>query len=299
MKQESPLMYRVSQLVSLLIGARIFMLFLFLFALYVSTFFIINQEETLKQFVFDYKIHGIIFCSVLSIASGGLINQFYDLEKDKIQKPFVTKLQGFLKQKYFLYSYVIFNAVSLGIAYLLSERIFIFFLCYQFMMWFYSHKLSKIVVVNNLSFVGLTLYPFFGMLVYYQHFSLNLFLMASFLFLILLVVDVVKDFLTLRPDALFDYQTLPLQLGIRRSSGVVAGLLVLTSLSALAIVLRFGTLSFLTIYFSMSVLILLFAFFRVLKFRFNRVPLLLNGLRIWIFIGVVFMLANGVYEKLH
>lgn len=299
MKQNSPLMYRVSQLVSLLIGARIFMLLLFTFALYVSTFFIINQEETLKQFVFDYKIHGIIFCSILSIGAGGIINQFYDLEKDRIQKPFVTKLQGFLKQKYFLYSYVLLNAFSLGIAYLLSPRIFVFFLFYQFMMWFYSHKLSKIVIVNNLTFVSLTLYPFFGMLVYYQHFSLNLFLMAAFLFLILLVVDVLKDFLTLRADVLFDYKTLPIVLGVKYTSVLVAVLLVVTMGVALGIVSRIESFNYLTFYFSSSTVVLLFACIRVFRVRLARIPLLLNTLRVWIFIGVVFMLANGIYEKLH
>ncbi len=299
MKQKNPLMYRVSQLVSLLIGARIFMLLLFTFALYVSTFFIINQEETLKQFVFDYKIHGIIFCSLLSIAAGGIINQFYDLEKDRIQKPFVTKLQGFLKQKYFLYSYVLLNLFSLGIAYILSPRIFVFFLVYQFLMWFYSHKVSKFVVLNNLMFVSLTLYPFFGMLVYYQHFSLNLFLMAAFLFLILLVVDILKDFLTLRADVLFDYKTMPIVFGVRNTSTLVAVLLVLTMMVGLGIVMRIQSFNYLTFYFGSSTLVLLLACLRVAHVRLARIPLLLNTLRVWIFIGVLFMLANGIYEKLH
>ena len=82
----NPILHRLSQLVSLLLGARIFVLALFTFTLYVSTFFLFNQEESLRKFVFDYKVHGIIFCSVLSIAAGGLINRFYDREKDKFQK---------------------------------------------------------------------------------------------------------------------------------------------------------------------------------------------------------------------
>ena len=74
----NPILHRLSQLVSLLLGARIFVLALFTFTLYVSTFFLFNQEENLRKFVFDYKVHGIIFCSVLSIAAGGIINRFYD-----------------------------------------------------------------------------------------------------------------------------------------------------------------------------------------------------------------------------
>ncbi|MDO4225671.1 MAG: prenyltransferase, partial [Bergeyella zoohelcum] len=72
--------YRASQLLSLLLGARIFLLIFFAFALYVSAFLLFNQEETFRQFIFDYKVNGIILCSILTIAAGGIINQFYDLE---------------------------------------------------------------------------------------------------------------------------------------------------------------------------------------------------------------------------
>ena len=159
--------YRISQFVGFLIGARVFVTVLLTFALYVSTFFLFNREESLRNFVFDFRVHGIIFCTVLSVLAGGIINQFYDREKDQLTKPFRSKIQSFLKQKYFLYMYISLNLISLGIALLISPRVFIFFLIYQFLIWFYSHILSKVLILNNLSFVSLILYSFFGMLVYY------------------------------------------------------------------------------------------------------------------------------------
>lgn len=298
MREENPVLYRISQFVSLLLGARIFMLILFAFSLYVSTFFLFNQEENLRKFVFDYKVHGIIFCSLLSIAAGGIINQFYDLEKDRLQKPFRTRLQSFLKQKYFLYSYIALNAISLGIAYLLSPRIFVFFLIYQFLMWFYSHKLSKVLILNNLTFVALTLYPFFGMLVYYQHFSWKLFLMAAFLFLILLIIDVLKDFLTMRPDTIFGYQTLPIYAGLKSSTAIVSILLVLNALISCLIVYKIPEHNFLVIYFSLSAILLILSMYPVFFFKFKKMFWLLNLLRIWVFIGVIFMLLNGIFERI-
>lgn len=297
MAAKNPLIIRLSQLVSLLLGARIFMLLLFTFTLYVSTFFLFSQEESLRNFVFDYKVHGIILCSLLSIASGGIINQFYDFEKDKLQKPFRTKLQSFLKQKYFLYSYIILNIISLSIAVLLSPRIFVFFLLYQFMMWFYSHKLSKILMVNNLTFVSLTLYPFFGMLVYYQHFSWKLFWMAMFLFLILLIVDILKDILTLRPDTIFGYRTLPNVLGIKATTIVLSILLIANAWISFLVVQHILEHHLLVVYFSLSIVILLLSLLPIFFFRFKRMYWLVNLLRIWIFLGVVFMLLNGIFER--
>jgi 4-hydroxybenzoate polyprenyltransferase len=79
----NPILHRLSQLVSLLLGARIFILALFTFTLYVSTFFLFNQEESLRKFVFDYKVHGIILCAMLSIAAGGLSTVFMTRKKTK------------------------------------------------------------------------------------------------------------------------------------------------------------------------------------------------------------------------
>ena len=129
---KNPLLHRFSQLVSLLLGARIFVLLFFTFALYVSTFFLFNQEESLHNFVFDYKVHGIIFCAVLSVAAGGIINRFYDRDKDKVSRPFRSRLQSFLNERYFLYSYLLLNSFSLIISAILSWRILVFFLIYQF-----------------------------------------------------------------------------------------------------------------------------------------------------------------------
>ena len=297
MNQKNPLIYRFSQFISLLLGARFFVLIFYAFALYVSTFFLFNQEESLRSFVFDFKVHGIILCSLLSIAAGGIINQFYDVEKDKLQKPFRSKLQSFLKQKYFLYTYISLNTFSLGIAGLLSYKIFVFFLIYQFIMWFYSHKLSKVIVINNLTYVALTLYPFFGMLVYYEHFSMKLFWMAAFLFLILWIIDIMKDILTMRPDRLFDYDTIPLRFGIYSTTVILSVLLLLNALTAYIIVDVTNTFNFVVIYFTLSSFVMILSLIPILFFKIKRIFWLMNLLQFWLFIGVIFLLLNGIFEK--
>ena len=124
-----------------------------------------------------------------------------------------------------MYSYVILNVFSLGISAVLSWRILIFFLIYQFIIWFYSHKLSKMLIINNLTFVSLTLYPFFGLLVYYKHFSYKLFLMAAFLFLIMLTIDLIKDVLTSNVDRVFGYNTIANVFG-KKVSYIVIGFVI-------------------------------------------------------------------------
>ncbi len=293
---KNPLFYRFSQFIAFLMGARVFVALLLTFALYVSTFFLFNQEESLRSFVFDFKVHGIIFCCILSILAGGIINQFYDREKDKLTKPFRTRIQNFLKQKYFLYAYIVLNAFSLGIAGLISMRVFFFFLIYQFLMWFYSHKLSKLLIINNLTFVSLSLYPFFGMLFYYKTLSLQIFLMSTYIFLMLLIIDVIKDTLTKNADNVFGYYTIPNYFNTAISRTVIVILLILAQISSALIILKMGLYSIMSYYFAGSIFIQILSVFLVLnKTKYSKF-INLNMLRIWIFIGIISMLANGIHQ---
>lgn len=292
------LFYRLSQFVGFLVGARFFVTVLLTFALYVSTFFLFNQDETFRKFVFDFRVHGIIFCAVLSILAGGIINQFYDIEKDHIAKPFRFRLQSFIQQKYFLYVYLALSIISLGVAAFISYRVFIFFVIYQFFMWFYSHKLSRILILNNLTFVSLTLYPFFGMMVYYQTFSKKVLLMAIFLFLILLCIDVVKDTLTKSVDKTFGYFTIPNVFKSKVAKIVIVALLLVTMIVSMKIISKTGIIGFMSYYFSAGLFVMIFCIYLMMNSTRRSKFFTLNILRLWIFVGILAMLLNGIEGKL-
>lgn len=289
---------RLSKFVGLLLGAKVFVAVLLIFALYVSTFFLFNQEESLKSFVFDFKAHAIILCSFLSILAGGIINQFYDREKDRIAKPFRSKIQSFIGQRYFLYMYLSLNLFSLGIAIFLSLNIFLFFLVYQFLMWFYSHKLSKMLIVNNLSFVGLTLYPFFGMLIYYHTFSYAILWMSIFLFILLLSMDINKDILTKNPDKIFGYNTISTEFSSTVGRSVTIALLVVNLFVSAKIIQVHAVHQLMSYYYFSAILIQIVAIFLLLKKRHFYTFASLNLLRIWIFIGIIWMLVDGIVTYL-
>ncbi|MCY1661973.1 UbiA family prenyltransferase [Chryseobacterium sp. SL1] len=290
--------YRFSQFVGFLLGARFFVAVLLIFALYVSTFFLFNQDENFRKFVFDFKVHGIIFCTVLTILAGGIINQFYDFEKDHVVKPFRTRIQSFIKQKYFLYAYLILSVISLGVAWMISHNVFAFFVVYQFFMWFYSHKLSRILVLNNLTFVSLTLYPFFGMMVYYETFSKKVLLMAVFLFLILLCIDIVKDTLTKSVDKAFGYTTIPNYFKSRNTKTIIVSLLIITMAVSMKLIMKTGIAGFMAYYFTAGLFIFILCVYLILNHTRKSNFVTLNILRIWVFIGIIAMLLNGLEGKL-
>lgn len=290
-------LYRISQLIGFISGARFSVAFLLTFALYVSTFFLFNREESFRKFVFDYKVHGIIICAVLSILAGGIINRFYDKEKDQLTKPFRFRLQSFLQEKYFLTAYILLNLLSLGLAFFVSYRVFVFFLVYQFLMWFYSHKLSKIMIVNNITFVALTLYPFFGMLIYYQTFSLKIFFLAIFLFLMLFIIDVTKDTLTRNADKIFGYETIANRLGFRKTRWILLILLIVTLIVSLILSIGIGFRNIIAWYFLLTIIVIIGTIFMLFRNQKNDKFKALNLLRLWIFVGILAILLDGIYHK--
>lgn len=293
---EKNLLYRISQFFGFLLGAKVFVTALLAFALYVSAFFLFNQVESLRAFIFDFKVHGLILSLLLSILAGGIINQFYDKEKDALTKPFRSKIQNFLKQKYFLYFYLFLNVFSLGIAIFLSFRIFTFLLVYQFLMWLYSHKLSKILFLNNISFVVLTLYPFFGILVYYKTFSKEIVLSALFLFFTLLILDILKDTLTKNADRIFNYSTIPNVFGNRVAVINLIFLMVLNMLVSVKIINHNGLNNIWSYYFAAGLGVFTISILVLVKNFKNSKFLTLNILRLWLFIGICAMLLNGIFN---
>lgn len=290
------LFYRISQFFGFLLGAKVFVTALLAFALYVSAYFLFNKFESFRIFIFDFKVHGLILSFLLSILAGGIINQFYDKEKDRVTKPFRSRIQNFLKQKYFLYAYLFFNLLSLGIASLLSFRIFIFLLVYQFLMWFYSHKVSKILFLNNINFVVLTLYPFFGIFVYYKTFSLEIVYSALFLFFTLLILDILKDTLTKNADKIFNYSTIPNVFGDRVAVNNLIFLIVMNILISMKIIDHNGLNNIWSYYFALGIFVFILCVYFLLQNFKNSKFLTLNLLRLWLFIGICAMLLNGIFS---
>lgn len=226
MKSLSPrkLFIKTLALFTVIRGYNIAMLVL---AQYMASLFIFNDGENHLFILFDKNLNFIIIASALSAAAGYIINNFYDLEKDRIQRPLQNYIERFISQNFKLNTYLALNAAALIIAYLVSWRVFVFFLVYQFLVWFYSHKINKIVWLNNLYSVVLMVFPFFALFLYYENYSEIIFFHAGFLFLLLLITDILKDLTSSSADAIYEYQTLPVVYGEYKTKNILSGLMIL------------------------------------------------------------------------
>ena len=234
---------------------RIYNILIIVLAQYLTSIFILS-DKNLFDVIFDFNLFLLILCSSLSIASGYIINNFYDQKKDIINKPIKSKIDDVVKKSTKLYFYFILNFVVIFFASIISLRAVIFFSVYIFFLWFYSHKLKRLLFLGNLFYSLLTITPFFAILLYYKNIDLIIAAYALFLFFILLLKDITKDLKNLVGDFTENYQTIPVAFGEDFSRIIIS---LITFINVILIINLFINFSdgYMNIYYGISLVLLL------------------------------------------
>lgn len=257
------------KIVSLFSVVRGYNIPIIIIAQYLSAIFIMAPDQSAHSILLDFNIFILVFASAIAIASGYIINNFYDSQKDLINRPNKSMLDRLVSQKTKLQVYFTLNFIVALMALFISWRAFLFFSLYIFLIWFYSHKLKKIVFVGNLSAALLAVWPFFAILLYYykpisiedleshkDHFAV-IFAHASFLFLLILIRELIKDLENLKGDLANNYHTIPVFYGENWSKRISTGLTVLT-LVPVYILIELYDVGYMDSYFYSSLIVLLF-----------------------------------------
>lgn len=227
-------------------------------AQYLSAIFILAPEKKRAlDIILDFNLFIIVIVSSLTIASGYIINNFYDSEKDLINRPNKSQLDRLVSQKTKLKVYFTVNFIVFLLAFFVSFRAVIFFSTYIFLIWFYSHKLKKMSVIGNLTAAFLAVLPFFAILLYYKNIYPQIFAHATFLFLLLLIREMIKDLENIKGDIANDYQTIPVMFGENFSKKIITLLTVLTIVPIYFLVEIFEV-GYMDIYFYLSLIVLIF-----------------------------------------
>ena len=196
-------------------------------AQYLSALYLLNHGENKLELLLDPQLHISIFATAFIIASGFIINSFYDLERDTINRPDKVIFSRLVSQTTCLNFYFFFNTVGVVMSFYVSKRVMLFNFLFSIALWFFSHKLKKKALLGELSAALLTIAPFFVVAIFYRVFTFDIFLYLSFIGLIVLIREIIKDILSEKGDLIFGYETLPIKVGIigtKRTIGLLMGL---------------------------------------------------------------------------
>ena len=235
-------------------------------AQYLASIYILAHDKPLKVVLLDLNLLMLVLASAATIAGGYIINNFYDSEKDLINRPNKSKLDRLVSQNTKLSFYFVLNFSAVIMASYVSFNAVIFFSVYIFGIWFYSHKLKKLPFIGNLTSAILTITPFFAIFLYYKNFESVIFVHAIFLFLMISMRELTKDLENMKGDLLLGYKTIPVVYGEKASKLMLTVLIVLTSIPVYLLLNRYDV-GHMYVFFYLSVVLLVI--FLVLLWKSN------------------------------
>ena len=259
--------YFFFKLFSLFSIVRGYNILIIIIAQYLTSIYILAPQLSIKEILFDFNLFMIVLASATAIASGYIINNFYDSEKDLINRPNKSILDRLVGRRTKLNFYFILNFLSLVSALFVSYKAALFFFLFIFGIWFYSHKLKKYPFIGNLVAATLAVIPLFAVFIYYKNFDLVIFVHATFLFIIISMRELVKDLENLKGDLLQKYHTIPVIYGSLVSKKILIFLSILALVPTYLLIVKFdiGAMDF---YFLGSIIALLI--FVILLWKSNK-----------------------------
>ena len=266
---------------------RIHNIFLLLLAQYLTSIFILSGSESWK-IIFDNNLFLVILCSTICIVSGFIINDYYDTKKDSINTPIKFKLGESINDKTKLFLYFFLNLLVVLVSSLISMRAILFFSIYIFFIWFYSHKLRKLVFIGNFFYSILTITPFFAILLYFKKIEFIIIAYALFLFFILLLKDIVKDMKNLKGDFSANHKTIPVVFGESFTKTLVSLLSLINIFLILNLFLNFNS-GFMYFYYFLALAIMVYFMFKLYHSKSTAQYLFLHNL-------LRFLITAGVFS---
>lgn len=208
----------------------------------------VNYYQKIDDDGIDFFL--LVFSTVLIAAAGNIINDYFDVKADRINKPEKLIITKHIKRRWAILVHWIFNGIAFTIAVYLSVKyqslwfVFIHLLSIN-ALWFYSMLFKRKILTGNLVIAGLTaLVPLLVMIYFKVGNSIHLaysefdpdswvaiidyriiYLLAIFAFIQNLAREIVKDAQDVKGDKLIYVKSLPMVLGEKKSLYLVSLLL--------------------------------------------------------------------------
>lgn len=196
----------------------------------------------------------LVFSTVIIAAGGNIINDYFDVKADKVNKPNKVIIGKYVKPRLAIVLHWTLNFIAFSIALYLSwkQHSFWYLFIHLFSinaLWIYSTQLKRRFLIGNLVIAALTgLVPILSAL-YFIHFipknnynlvtTYQVIYLASFAALLNFIREIIKDMEDVKGDLLLRATTIPIKIGIPKSKRIVIVLLLATLLFATFLVSRY------------------------------------------------------------
>lgn len=229
-------------------------LLIVVFAQLMTAHFLVETTRQGVPVLQDINLYLIVLSTVIIAAAGYMINDYYDVKIDYVNKPEEVIIGKGMKRRVVIFLHTILNFSGIGIGYLVSPRVAVINFFAAFLLWWYSNALKRLPFVGNLTVALLTGASIWIIGYYYQNAELLVLTYAIFAFFLNLIREILKDIEDRHGDRKHGCQTLPIVFGFRNTKYiifliafvfVIAILVVTFKINKLSLFYYFGGLSFL------------------------------------------------------
>jgi 4-hydroxybenzoate polyprenyltransferase len=184
---------------------------------FLARIFLVGPRLDWRQLLLDPTIWLLSSSTVCIAAAGYIINDYFDVKIDLINKPDRVVIGRYLRRRVAIGTHQLLNLIGCLIGLYLSKWVFLLDVFCVALLWLYSAKFKRQPLIGNVAVSLLTALSLIVLAVYYQQNARMLLIYAVFSFGISLIREIIKDMQDIRGDARFGCRTLPIVWGLRRT----------------------------------------------------------------------------------
>ncbi|MCF8412229.1 MAG: geranylgeranylglycerol-phosphate geranylgeranyltransferase [Melioribacteraceae bacterium] len=233
--------------------------------------------------------------AALIAASGNIINDIFDIEVDKINRPDRALISGKLSIKLTKILFVLFNLLGLSLALFVSIENFLIAFTAATLIFFYSYKWKKILLVGNIVVSLVTGFAFIYGATASGNYEWGI-IPFVYAFLINLIREIVKDVEDLEGDKISGVLTFSAVYGLRTTKTFILCLTLFLILSSnIPYLLDIYSVIYFIIIVILVIPVLLYFIFLIYDGALEKRPEYLSSL---LKLGMVFGLAAIIFGSL-
>jgi len=169
----------------------------------------------------------LIFSTTLIAAGGYIINDFYDIAIDMINKPHKVLINKIFTQKTVLFVYTFSNVLALFLGLFISVQIALLQVFCVLSLWLYACYFKKIALIGNVLVAFLSALVVLIVNVLYQQHFLLVYIFGVFAFFISLIRELIKDMEDIEGDKIGACKTFPILFGVKRTKVLIYCLVII------------------------------------------------------------------------
>lgn len=180
----------------------------------------------------------LVLSTVCIAAAGYIINDYYDVKIDAINKPDRLLVGRHIRRRRAMFAHLILSGIGVLLGLLLSIPVALINIGAVLLLWGYSARLKKLILAGNVVIALLSASMLLVVAVYADELNRITMGYALFAFLISLIREIIKDIEDMKGDASFECRTLPIVVGMRGAKLVLYPLLAVFQAFLLVVILH-------------------------------------------------------------